>query len=57
MAFCDKCIFYSKSYDEQNIDFNDIGDTNSHFCPMYQDEIPDGVFNGGNDCEYFEEKR
>ena len=56
MALCDKCRFYSESIDEMNRDYNDIGDIDNHYCPMYQDAIPGGVFNGPKDCEFYTEK-
>jgi hypothetical protein len=56
MALCNQCAFYSESVDNLNRDFNDIGNEDNHYCPMYNDAIPDGVYNGVKDCEYYEEK-
>ena len=56
MALCKNCLFYSEGFDELNRDFNDIGNPEEHFCSMYRDAIPDGVYNGVKDCEYYEEK-
>ena len=57
MASCDKCLFYSVENDELNRDFNDVGDPDNHYCPMYRDEIPEGVFNGEKDCEFFRDRQ
>lgn len=50
MASCETCLFYSKTIDELNRDFNDVGDIDNHYCPMYEDAIPDGIFEGFKDC-------
>ena len=57
MALCKNCAFYSETIDELNRDFNDVGDVDNHYCPMYQDAIPEGVFNGEKNCEFYEEKQ
>lgn len=56
MGLCDNCTIYSKRADEFNRDFNDVGAVSNHYCIMYRDAIPDGIYDGNNDCEYFEEK-
>ena len=56
MALCSKCAFYSEEIDETGRNFNDIGNENEHFCTMYRDTIPDGVFNGEKDCDFYEQK-
>ena len=56
MAYCKGCLFYSESVDEQGIDFNDVGNPEEHFCSMYIDAIPDGVYNGSKECDYYEPK-
>lgn len=54
MASCKECAFYSPVIDELGRNFNDVGEESEHFCPMYQDAIPDGVFDGVKDCKFFE---
>lgn len=56
MASCEKCLFYSEAVDELNRDFNDIGNGNNHYCPMYQDAIPNGIFEGEKDCQHYTDK-
>lgn len=56
MASCKDCMFYSEHIDELNRNFNDIGDPSNHYCPMYQDAIPDGIFDGVKECEFYQEK-
>ena len=53
MALCNKCRFFTEAYDELNRDFNDIGDPDNHYCPMYQDAIPNEIYYSGKNCEYF----
>ena len=54
MESCKTCALYSEHYDNFYQDFNDVGDVNDHFCPMYQAGIPDGIFEDKKDCEYYE---
>lgn len=54
MALCKKCLFYSQSADELERNYNDVGAQENHYCVMYQDAIPDGVYDGGKDCEFYE---
>lgn len=56
MASCKKCEFYSQQTDELNRAFNDVGNPANHYCPMYQDAIPEGVYEGNGDCEYYSER-
>ena len=56
MASCSKCAYYSETIDELQRNFNDVGPTGNHYCPMYPDAIPDGVFNGPKDCVFFDAK-
>lgn len=57
MALCSKCLFYRKEYDEYWQGLDDVvkkGDTKlKHHCPMYDSQIPDGMFNGDKDCKYY----
>lgn len=60
MALCDKCIFMQKEYDDFQRLYDDAvrdGDTKeNHFCPMYDDRIPQEIYYDGAECEYFSEK-
>ena len=56
MGSCKDCALYSEHFDNLNRDFNDIGNENDHFCMMYQDFIPFGIYDGNKDCEYYTEK-
>lgn len=56
MASCKNCAFYSEAVDTLGRDFNDVGNADNHYCPMYDDAIPEGVFNGEKNCEYFEKE-
>lgn len=61
MALCSKCTFMNKQYDEFRQDYNDaivVGNTTvEHFCPMYDDHIPNGIYYKGEKCEYYMEKQ
>ena len=56
MASCKDCVFYSKVIDDLGRSFNDVGSEGAHFCPMYHDTIPNGVFEGEKLCKFFEDK-
>ena len=56
MASCKDCRYYSQDIDTLNQTFNDIGNEDAHFCVMWEDEIPIGVYNGVKSCEFFVEK-
>ena len=60
MALCDNCLFYREDYDEFRQNYDDtekVGDnTIKHYCPMYDDNIPNGIFYGGENCEFFDER-
>lgn len=57
MASCSKkCAIYDRNYDEFRQLYNDIWPKDAHFCDMYDDRIPDGVFDGPKDCPYFADK-
>ena len=58
---CDKCLNYSKEIDlfrQQYVDkiVIDGNDQEQHFCPMYDDHIPEGIYYNGENCEFFTEK-
>lgn len=56
MASCKDCAYYSQEIDALNQAFNDVGNEDAHFCMMWQDEIPNGIYNGGKDCEFYSKK-
>ena len=56
MESCKTCILYSEEFDDLHRDFNDVGNETEHFCPMYEDNIPDGVFDGKKSCDFHIDK-
>lgn len=55
---CDTCLNYKKEYDEfrqQYVDLIVIGKTRPepHFCPMYDNNIPDEIYHDGAQCEFY----
>lgn len=56
MESCKTCLLYSEHYDNLHRDYNDVGNESEHFCSMYQDHMPDGVFDGKKPCEFYMEK-
>ena len=56
MESCKNCLLYSETFDNLHMDFNDVGDENEHFCPMYEDHIPDGIFDGEKKCDFYTDK-
>lgn len=60
MALCDNCTFMDKRYDQFRQDYNDAVPTNEkleqHFCPMYEDHIPNGIYYSGDNCQFFDAK-
>lgn len=54
MALCKECRLYSVTIDDLRRNYNDIGNEDDHFCMMYEDAIPEGMYNGPKDCPYFE---
>lgn len=60
MALCDKCAFMNDRYDEFRQSYNDAVPVNEsmvqHFCPMYDDHIPNEIYYGGGECEFFQER-
>ena len=56
MGLCKSCSLYSEHYDNLSRDFNDIGDENNHFCPMYENGMPEQIFAGNGDCDYYERR-
>lgn len=53
MGYCKNCIIYNRNYDELQIDYNDIDEQGLHFCPVYENGIKAGVYEGLKDCESF----
>lgn len=56
MGSCEKCRHYSKTIDDLNRSFNDVGNVNNHYCMMWNDAIPDGIYDGKKDCEFWMDK-
>ena len=65
MADCSKkCFIYRKDYDDLWQCHNDVLYVDekgshvkeSHVCYMYDEFIPDGIFDGPKECPYFEDK-
>lgn len=56
MESCKTCLLYSEKFDDLHRDFNDVGNETEHFCPMYEDNIPDGVFDGKKSCDFHIDK-
>lgn len=58
MGLCNKCLHMQKRYDEFRqayVDTDIIGENKEqHFCPMYDDNIPNDIYYGDSKCEYFE---
>jgi hypothetical protein len=62
MESCDKCLFYSKEYEDFRKMFDDtvILDDSDHekkFCIMFDDNIPNEICYGGMKCPHFFEKK
>lgn len=58
MALCSKCIFMNKRYDEFRQSYNDavpVSDKQTqHFCPMYDDAIPNDIYYKDGDCQHYQ---
>lgn len=55
MEYCKYCLIYSSLYDEQrqlSDDTNQAG-TIRHFCKMFDEHIPAGIFSGASACPFF----
>lgn len=49
---CNKCIFYSKSYDKMNKDYNE-NEKEKHFCPALINKIiPQEVWEDKKQCKF-----
>ena len=57
MALCDTCQYMNNKYDEFRQAYNDadVIDENKteHFCPMYDDHIPNGIYYDDEVCEHY----
>lgn len=60
MAKCRGCFNYSQLDDDMRRVWNDdVGpdyDPDAHFCLMYEDGIPKGVYNSSKDCRFYKPK-
>lgn len=56
MEYCKQCVLYNEIYSQRLADWQDalpIGETpKEHFCLMYQQGIPDAIWNGKKTCEH-----
>ena len=57
MGLCSTCVHMNREQDEFRQQFDDViveGDnTVHHFCPMYDDHIPDKIFYADGDCPFY----
>lgn len=60
MALCKRCAFMNERYDEFRQSYNDAVPTADkqvqHFCPMYDDNIPNEIYYGNGSCEFHQPK-
>ena len=60
MGLCNKCVFMSEKYDNIRRNHDDVvvdGKNESHhYCPMYDDHVPNDIYFGSADCKYFDSK-
>ena len=61
MGQCDKCRWYHVEYDELGQEQDDIirvgeKEKDIHYCLMIPEGIPDKVWSGKSNCEYFVQK-
>lgn len=61
MALCDTCAYYRAEYNEFRRDYEDsVSDADKgpekHYCPMYDDHIPDDIYRDGADCPFYAKK-
>lgn len=61
MEFCNKCLFYSKEYEDFRKMYDDTliidnSDYEKKFCTMFDDNIPNEICYGGQKCPHFFEK-
>lgn len=53
-------MFMDNRYDQFRQDYNDAVATDSrkeqHFCPMYDDHIPNGIYYGNDNCEFYADR-
>lgn len=61
MALCDNCLFYKKEQDEFRQNYDDVVVIDSkekphHYCPMYNDHIPQEIWYNNGNCPYYEKK-
>lgn len=56
MASCKTCQYYTEQMETLGTNWNDIGEIDNHYCVMWSGAIPDGIYDGVKDCEYYEEK-
>lgn len=61
MALCDSCNLMDKRYDEFRQSYNDsvaVADRRlQHFCPMFDDHIPNKIYYGNGECKHYQERK
>lgn len=59
MALCDTCLHYMQKFDELRQNFDDVivekakDKRQKHFCPMYDDNIPNEIYYENADCMFY----
>ncbi len=62
MALCDSCLHYRKGFDKLGQIHDDVvietdnDKRQKHFCPMYDDHIPNDIYYDNADCEFYMNK-
>lgn len=57
MGSCKECAYYSKTIDDLNRSFNDVGKESNHYCMMWNDAVPEGAYEGTKECTFYETKQ
>lgn len=61
MGLCEKCRYMVAAYDRLMQEHDDvviIGDKSkpNHYCPMYDDHIPEAIYYGDGKCDFYDPK-
>lgn len=55
MKQCKQCEFYDEAFDEMeqsDVEIKGSEQTETHYCPLFPDGIPDDIIHGKKACEY-----
>lgn len=52
MVYCNKCVIYSKEYDQLNQLSEDTGKTGCNYCRMFENGIPQDIVDDKEECPY-----